>query len=120
MSWLAFLFAAEIGYASLGNIEYTPGQAVYTELEVGIIVAELLEIGFASQCYMGPVFSLPYAPWHQDYWAWMQAYYRGFTAGWRHVCHHPVLSPARPDVGYMFGGGNVLFVRYETRKRPCR
>lgn len=116
MSWLAFVFAVEFGYASFGNTEYTPGQAIYTELETCMVIAQFLEVGFATQCYMGPISPIAYSPWHQDYWAWVQLRYRGYSAGWRHVCNHPVLSLGRPDALHFFGSGNAIFLRYETPK----
>lgn len=129
MTWVAFLFAVELGVANLANaklVEYVPGQTiyanpktslgqtVYVELEAGVVLAEILEIGGASQTYMSAVSLTSYAPWHADYWFWAKAHYRGLSVGLRHICQHPGLTPVRPEVGYLFGGGNVMFVRYET------
>jgi len=117
MNWIAFLFALEIGMANQLNQQFTPGEAIYIQLETQMTLIEIFKTDFTSRAYMGPIRPEPYAPWHQDYEVQIYAKYRGFSTGWRHICRHPVIAEVLPDIEDLLGGGNVLFVRYETRRR---
>ncbi len=127
MTWLAFIFALEAGLQSSSELLYTaPGwdggslqagyqiESPYVQLEAAGELFEVLRVGGLAQIYFADTLSWQYAPYDARFVFFVQLSYAGFTLGWQHLCIHPLQSDERPDVGFLFGGGNRLFFRYEA------
>ena len=128
MSWIAFLFAVEVGMAAAPAwlvtvpepeyldqvVQLAPALTAYTMLEVEAVILDLFRVGGAVATYsIRADGTLNYAPWTADYWVWAGLEHQGMSIGWRHICHHAIVSSARPQVGYLFGGGDVFYMRFE-------
>jgi hypothetical protein len=127
MNVLALIFALEAGFHSYGELMYTAPdwdggslqagyqiESPYVQLEAAGELFEILRVGGLAQIYFADTSSWMYAPYDARFVFFVQASFCGFTVGWSHLCIHPVQSGERPDVGFLFGGGNRLFLRYEA------
>ncbi len=132
MTWLAFIFALEAGFQSSSEFMFTaPGwdggslqagyqiESPYVQLEAAGELFEVLRVGGLAQIYFADTLNWQYAPYDARFIFFFQASAYGFTARWEHLCIHPLQSPSRPDVGFLFGGGDRISLRYEA-KIPVR
>lgn len=130
MTWLAFLFALEAGFQSQSVLLYTAPDwdpaslqagyqidSPYIQLEASGELFGFLRLGGSSQVYFADTAGWQYAPFDARFRFFFQARFYGFTVGWEHECFHPQESPNRPDVGFLFGGGDRIYVRYEGKIR---
>jgi hypothetical protein len=124
MTWLVFIFALEAGFQSQDVLLYerptfeelTAGYAIespYVALEAGAEFFGFLQIGGKALIYMADTTGWQYAPFDSRYTAWAKIRWRFLEIGAEHECFHPQLSESRPDVGFLYGGGNRFYLRLE-------
>jgi hypothetical protein len=130
MSWLAFVFALEMGWLPLGSFHLyepmvgtaEPATEFYADLGARAVFWDRLYLGgsvrtnFADQRYM-PDFKplsalyLFEAGYKHD---WLQV-------GWRHYCTHPVPALVGGSFARLWEGGyEEVFVRIEGGLTPTR
>ncbi len=132
MSWLAFIFALEAGFQAQSELMFTaPGwdggsiqagyqiESPYVQVEAAVELFRFLQVGGSARVYFADTAGWEYAPFDARFPFFIKASLYGFTAGWEHLCIHPLQSPGRPDVGFLFGGGDRVYLRYEA-KIPVR
>lgn len=119
MSWLAFIFALQLGLIDGGYL--SDERAIFvpmvpqTRLEAAVEAWGVLRVGGAIDTPMNwPRGDLTFDPIRADYWFGVSATWRGLSAGWDHVCRHAMFtgfSTFIPQTGY----GDRIYVRYERR-----
>jgi len=128
MTWLAFIFALEAGFQSSDILMFTaPGfdagslaagyaiDSPYVQLEAAGELFDFLRVGGSAQIYMSDTDDWTYAPYDARFLFFFRATLAGFTMGFEHLCIHPLDSPGRPDFGWLYGGGNRMYLRYEAK-----
>ena len=95
-------------------------ESPYIQLGAEGILFDFLAMGGAAQIFMADTESWQYAP----YDARFTFYFRGdlklsrgllLTVGWEHECYHPTLTLDRPDVGFLYGGGDTIYARVTAK-----
>jgi hypothetical protein len=127
MTWLTFVFILEAGFQSQSELMYTEPNfdtlsagyqidSPYVLLGIEGIFFDFLALGGSAQIFVADTNSWMYAPYDTRF----QFYLRGdfriaprvlLTMGWEHECFHPALSWERPDVGFLYGGGDKIYAR---------
>ena len=135
MSWLAFIFALEVGFHAQSELMFTaPGwdggslqagyqiESPYVTLEAAGEIFDFLQVGGSAQIYFADTLGWQYAPYDARFIFFLQASFYGFTARWQHLCIHPLQTDGRPDVGFLLGGEDRISLRYEAkiRGRPAK
>lgn len=126
MTWLAFVFALEAGFAqqqlvlfsvpALGPLDASYNtSSPYTTLEASVELLGFLDIGGGATIFMANTETYMYAPFDSRFAFHVKARHSFLTLGWEHECFHPILSGRRPAVGYLYGGGNRFFLRLEGK-----
>ncbi len=128
MTWLAFIFALEAGFQSTSELmltapDFEPGslqagyqiESPYVQLEAAGELFGFLRIGCSIQIFFADTLGWQYAPYDARLPFFVEAKFYGFTVGWQHLCIHPLQSDERPDVGFLLGGGNRVYLRYEAK-----
>lgn len=133
MTWLAFFFALEMGFQSRSELLYNDPDwtsetvaagyqidSPYVLLQAEVIFFDFVAFGGWAQIYFADTESWMYAPYDGRF----VFYFRGdvklsrgllLVLGWGHECIHPSLSMNRPDLGFLFGGGNKIYARIEAK-----
>ena len=135
MSWLAFIFAVELGvaYESLtvpptfvdghgffvveSGGKYDLGWVLYTELSGGAILWDLLYVMGDVKTYEVPIIKdFAFAPFRADYGFKLYAQRRGLSAGYEHRCIHPIWSPNIDGSQQIHGGSDRFYFRAEVKR----
>lgn len=127
MTWLVFIFALEAGFQSTSELMFTaPGwdggslqagyqlESPYVQLEAAGELFDFLRVGGSAQVYFADTVSWQYAPYDARFVFFIRASLAGFTIGFSHLCIHPLQADGRPEVGFLLGGGNRIYLRYEA------
>jgi hypothetical protein len=125
---LAFIFALEAGFQSSNELLYTAPDwnegslsagyemdSPYIQLEAAGELLDFFRVGGAAQIFMADTDNWQYAPYDARFTFYFQAHLAGFTAGWEHLCIHPIEAYGRPLIGWLYGGGDKLYLRYEAK-----
>lgn len=129
MTWLALLFAFEVGMTpQVGMLAYNEtisADAIeygiyYTQLEAEMQFWQLLFIGGAVRTYIVPGNSdYTFSPRYSSYDFTAGLRYKMLELGWRHRCFHPMM-PYMPildvDVRGIEGWYDELYLRVEVER----
>lgn len=128
MTWLAFIFALEAGFQSQSEILFTAPEwdaaslsagyqvdSPYVQLEAAGELFEFFRVGGAAKVFMADQNGWQYAPYDARFTFFFEGGFLGFTAGWEHLCIHPIESQGRPLAGWLYGGGDRIYLRYEGK-----
>lgn len=116
---LVLLYAIEIGLnpgpVVYSNHTMTEETVYYVQLEAAVEFASLLEVGGEVKTH---VLKSPtdhtFNPFLADYWFYTQLNLGPITAGYRHLCIHPVVNAyAVPDFSQY---RDEFFIRIESTK----
>ncbi len=123
MAWLAFIFALEAGFQQQQFEITPPGELLiayeisspYTKLEAGIELFQFLNIGGSTAIHMAGTDNWKLAPFDSRFTFYSRIKWRYLTIGWEHLCIHPILSDDRPQIGFLSGGGDKIYLRLEGK-----
>jgi hypothetical protein len=124
MSWLAFIFVLEAGFQFQDVLLYeqptfdelTASYAIesaYVAPEAGVELFDFLQVGGKTLIYMADTEGWQYAPFDSRYNFWARARWKFLELGREHECYHPILTARRPDLGFLYGGGDRVYLRPE-------
>ena len=131
MTWLAFIFIFEAGFQSHSELMYTTPdfttlqagyqiESPYVQLGAEGILFDFLAVGGLAQIFMADTEGWQYAPYDSRF----TFYFHGdlklswgllLTIGWEHECFHPTLTDGRPDMGFLYGGGDTIYARVTAK-----
>lgn len=128
MTWLALLFAIELGVSPYGGwalydephgyvYEQVEKLNAYTELEAEAALLDgHVSVGGSLRTWVARMDPASYAPFWATYGFWVTASLGPVEAGWRHLCTHPVqvyTALVERSVPGVEGGYGEFYVRYE-------
>jgi len=132
MTWLALLFAAEIGIAPYGAWAFyaEPAQGyilqtqdrteAYTQLEAEVRLFDVLSWRSTVTTWVRHYTGASYAPVWATYDSDLGAEIGPVRIGWRHSCTHPIqpyVSMVGASVPELEGGFGQIYVRYQMEGR---
>lgn len=128
MSWLALIFALEAGFYSENMLLYNEPtldvlsasyriSSPYVELETELEFFRLVRLGGSATIYVADVAGWQYSPYDSRFAAWAKLKWEFLEIGFEHVCYHPVLAQDRIDLGFLYGGSDRMFIRFEGMMR---
>ena len=99
MTWLAFIYALELGFLPAGDFvmygeldpEYVPVQySLYTDLQVEFEISNIFFIGGGIKTGLWYGDGYTFFPHRSTYSFYTGFRYGLFEVGWRHFCFHPI------------------------------
>lgn len=127
MTWLALLFAIELGVSPYGGwafydeprgyvYEQVEMPALYTELEAEALLLDgHVSVDGAVRTWVTRMGRARYAPFWATYDFGISARFGPVEAGWRHQCTHPVqvyTALVGASVPALEGGYGEFYIRY--------
>ncbi len=124
MSWLALIFALEAGFWSQNELLYIEPtldtldasyriSSPYVMLETELEFFRLVRFGGNATIYIADVAGWQYSPYDSRYAFWAKLKWNFIELGFEHVCYHPVLARDRIDLGFLYGGSDRMFIRFD-------
>jgi hypothetical protein len=125
MTWLAFVFALEMGFLPAGSFHLyepmvqtvEPAAEYYADLGARAVLWDRLYVGGSVRTYFSDIrASYQFKPLSAAYLFEAGYSYGWLSTGWRHYCTHPVVALGGASFARLWEGGyEEVFVRVEGR-----
>ena len=135
MDWLVFLFALELGIAresitipfryavidetqtTISGREYDLEWSLYTQLESGIELFDLLYFIGTARIYENPIINdFSFNPFRADFLFDIYISKQKFKLGYQHLCIHSILTATTKQSDRLIGGSDRFYFRIESKK----
>lgn len=132
MTWLALLFAIELGVSPYGGwafydephgyvYQQVEKPQLYTELEAeALLLGGHVSVGGAVRTWVTRMDGIEFAPFFATYDFGVSARLGPVEGGWRHSCSHPIqvyTALVGASVPGLEGGYGEFYIRYEGGAR---